>query len=353
MPGYLQKLGSAGARIVPSRGVRTAPWPVSPTASRREPKHAEQITPSPPLTTPPGPSDAGGVSWPAPSIEGLRPASMRAGDALEQPAPPQEFQARDPSVRAEIVHSHIESAAPGSVPSHAAREAEPEPQIELAWTATNPSHAREQPFPASGPTPLLFDMATDPPSHTPPLLSDRTANHDPLCESPQPVPRMAVLKPSEPNPNKATRMPERHLQRLPRIEAVPEASTRLPGIDAALQASTKVPAAVSGLPARTEPVRTVTRVSNMETDRSSPSEETSAPTSLAQTTPPFQRAKPGLRPPLRAPVAAPAGGLTIHRLEVQIVERPPKEIIQSSYGPIAPVDNAWGWPDRRHQGRVF
>jgi hypothetical protein len=90
-----------------------------------------------------------------------------------------------------------------------------------------------------------------------------------------------------------------------------------------------------------------------ETGTEHPLGRNPASTPSRQAPPPFQRAKPELRQPLPAAVAAPAGGLTIHRLDVQIVERPRTEVIQPLPAPIAPAGSAWDLPDRRHQGRVF
>jgi hypothetical protein len=284
-------------------------------------------------------SGVGGASWPAPPVERLRPVPKGVAETPEQPSSPHELQAPGPSKRPEAAQSQIEAAAPDSGLLQGAREAKTEPQIGPVWTALDPSHASEQPPVASEPAPFPAAVACDSPSHEPPT-SGPLPGHGADCGPPQALPWMAVLTPSESSPNRAIRMPEQRLQRLPRIKV-------------ALQALAKAPAAVSGLPPRPEPDPTVTDVSETGTGQPLPLEKNPASTPSRQSAPPFQRAKLELRSPVPAPAAGPAGGLTIHRLEVQIVERPRTEVIQPSPAPIAPAGSAWDLPDRRHQGHVF
>ena len=66
---------------------------------------------------------------------------------------------------------------------------------------------------------------------------------------------------------------------------------------------------------------------------------------------------PMVWPPVSSTRAAgrePAG-LTIHRLELQIVERPRDASPErQDDGPASPVnDQPWEWPDRRHATRVW
>jgi hypothetical protein len=181
MPGYLQRLACAGARIVPSWSVRTAPRPVPPAVSQQETKYAEPATSSPPVTAVTACSGVGGASWPAPPVERLRPVPMGVAETPEQPSSPHELQAPGPSKRAEAAQSQIEAAAPDSGLLQGAREAKTEPQLGPPWTAlvilltpasSRQSHQNRRPFqPPSRATRRA--MSPQPPARCP--VTARTA----------------------------------------------------------------------------------------------------------------------------------------------------------------------------------
>ena len=351
MPRYLQRLACAGARIVHSCGVRMArPAPV-PATFRQENAHPEPATPSLPMPESTASSRAAGASRRASPVGRLRPVPADAGEVPKQAASPPAFQTTDPAKRIEATHLQVEAATPGPGSLQHAHEAKPEPFTGPKRTAIDSSQGGQQQPSASEPT--LFSVAVwrDATSYQPPT-SGPTSSHDADREPFQALPRMAVLTPSESTLDRAADMPERRLQRPPRIEVEPLVPARQPRTGATPQGSRKVPATESALPPHPKLERTVTEVSDRGTDRSSPLDGPPVSTPPIRASLPFQRAEPELHPPVPAP-AAPGSGLTIQHLEVQIVERPRKELSQPSPAPIAPAGSAWDWPDRRHHGRVF
>lgn len=314
MPEYLQRLASAGVRIVPSRGARVTQRAAALATSAQKTARAEATVPSPPVAAVPISAGADAAApRPAPSIGRLGKAPVGAGDT-SRPASSAE--------KLEVARSRVESPAAVAVPPPVARQAKLEPPV------------------ASEPAPLSSAVADETPRHKP-LTYDEISAGEADRELPRALPQMTVLTASELSPRKATRTPEQHLQRLPRIEAAP-------------QASAKATPARSGSPPHPWAERIMPKLSEARSDLSLPPEQASVAPPVLEIAPQFQSTRPELRRQSSpAPAATPVGGLTIRRLEVQIVGRPRNQISEPPPAPVAPVGSAWGWPDRRYQERVW
>jgi hypothetical protein len=374
MPGYLQRLASAGARIVPSRGSIAARRAMAPPIFPKEPTRAEAAMPSPPVATPPisAGSDEGPRS--APLVETLE--TLHAPEAVRP------------------TRLRLEPMAPGPAAPVAQPESR-EPQIAQAVTGIDPP-TEEQPRESTvepGAAPLPFAAAHEPATYEPPSY-EKTRAHEAHREPLRAPPQMTVLNPSEPSPFKETRTPEKHLPRLPRIEVTPQTSAKaLPAMswsppppsveriaprrpDARIELSPPRPGPGSITPKKPEARADLApphpsagfserNIPEDPVDLSSPRpnadfivpklSETPPAAPVVPTAPLSQRATPDTRRRFFAPVPAgtSGGGLTIQRLEVQIVERPRNEINEPPPAPVAPAGSAWDWPDRRHQGRVW
>ena len=336
MPGYLQRLTSAGARIVPSRRIIAARRAVAPIVFGQEPVGVGMAMPSPPAVVPPSAARVAEVVRLAPSVETVENVDVTEPMIAVQPA-----------ARGEPVAPVV--AAPQSVQplSH-------EPERSPARIAVDPLRSEEQaPELRLAPeaVPIPFTAMPELPIPAQPT-DDKTGTRKADCEPLPALPQMTVLTPSGTHLLSAVRTPEKSLLRLPRIEMVPLAPA---------QASPPM----SGAPSHpsTKPIEPKLPDAQVDLSLPSPAEEPTAVPGvqpvprMPHDTPEPRSISTSVPEPRRvaaaASTSAPSGGLTIQRLEVQIVERPRNEISEPQPAPVGPIGSAWDWPDRRHQGRVW
>ena len=327
MPGYLQRLANAGVRIVPSRRFIAARRAVAPSVFGQEPVGVGMAMPSLPAVELPSAARVAEVVRLVPSVETVENVDVTEPMIAVQPAahggPMTSMVAAPQSVQP---LSHEPENAPARIAVDPLRSAEQAPELRLE----------------SETVPLPFTAMPELPVQAQPT-DDKTDTHETDGEPLPAPPQLTVLTPSGTHPLSAVRTPEKSLQRLPRIEMVPLAPT-------------KASPPLSGAPSHpsSKPIEPQLPEAQVDLSLPAPEEEPTAvpgvhpvPRSIATSVPEPRRVAAA------ASTSAPSGGLTIQRLEVQLVERPRHEISEPQPAPVSPTGSAWDWPDRRHQGRAW
>jgi hypothetical protein len=292
------------------------------------------------------------------------PASRRAAPATRTtsrlPAPPPD-EAVPPSMTAEqeVAPPHTAEfasplkdpaplgpmAVPDSVivsaPQPAPRESVLLPQIELDHSPPeSPAEPASELAVEQAPAPIADDSTQESrapaPAAAPPLR-------------PAALPRPPVLSASPPSaPRLASTTAEKHLSRVPVLSA--------PAAERVAHAAPVAEQRAKAAPARTAQAPTQLAVDEAEPGstptQSTAADDVPAPPRLCASVANTQRERPReWSRPTPSPAPSPSG-LTIQRLELQIVESRDNRAVAAPASPVPPPGSAWDLPDRRHQGMV-
>jgi len=328
--GFLQKLTAAGLRAVPMRESRmvrrvepaapVVPAPASHGAESRS--RATDISNAvvttemvKPIASPPP-----AIASAAPSDDG-RPVAA-AGDQSPRIAPPPAHDA--PVVRQQGGAGAPASSSPSMPPSPAERSVG-EPEAPPPYV------------PPSMPLRRLPDLSSE--------AIDRSAGKGPLVDMMAPPPAPSPI-------DRPRLMDVEHVPAPPRVEP-----RRLVAGDTA-DRLLPLPTLEASMPEPPRPARSVAdrpeqaMEAHERRERREPLDDR-APVerSLRTAVQPVPEG-PRTSAPAR-PSATAAAGLTIHKLELQIVERPREVLPEPVVAAQPPAPAAWEWPDRRHHGFMW